>query len=57
MTIEITKKQIIIVTSTIAIVLVTFFSGYFLGYHNGRSNTIDEYENKKVMVINSIQKK
>lgn len=47
MTIEITKRQIVIVTSVIVVVLVTFFGGYFIGYHNGRSNTIDEYESKK----------
>lgn len=47
MIIEITKKQIIIVASTITTVLVTFFGGYFLGYHIGKSNTIDEYESKK----------
>lgn len=47
MIIEITKRQFFIAASTIIIVLITFFSGYSLGYHNGENDTINGYENKK----------
>lgn len=47
MTIEITKRQIVIIVITIVTVFVALLSGYLLGYHNGKNNTISEYEKKK----------